>query len=302
MQVNRVGKSGFEVSSLTLGTFEWGRRVEASTAQTLVDAFAEAGGILIEVPSLHSPAIDVIGSLKLPAQIAVAARVGISGRADRLHVNAGRSTILSQTKQLLSRLNADVIDLLILDAFDPDTPLDETAAALESVVQAGHAHYVAAANMRGWELAALHGAGVPVVAAFNELSLLSREAESDVLPAAQYLGVGVFAGAALGRGVLSGTYVGTMNRDSRGASDARVYVAKYLEPEYESIVAGVTKAASALSARPIDVALAWMRTLPVVSSITSPRTLAQLNEVLESRLTLEPEIREALEQISSPVR
>lgn len=152
--------------------------------------------------------------------------------------------------------------------------------------------------MNGWQLAALAGSGVELSAALSEISLLARAAEDEVLPAAQYLGLGVFGGAALGRGVLTGKYASGTPSDSRAAGEAHDYVAEFLDEDAQRIVAGVRRAASALGATPLDVSLAWNRALPLCSSIVAPRTLAQLDEILASDLDLAPEISEALDQIS----
>ena len=66
------------------------------------------------------------------------------------------------------------------------------------------------------------------------------------------------------------------------------------------MVAGAARAASALGASPLDVALAWNRSMGWASSAVAPRTPAQLEEILASELVLEPEIRDALDQISAP--
>ncbi|MYM18943.1 aldo/keto reductase [Brevibacterium sp. 5221] len=300
MQVNRVGHSGFFASELTLGAFDWGRGVAAGTAQELVDGYARAGGTLIEIPAFQSPAAEVLGSLTIPKGVGIAARIGIAGRGDDVRISAGRATLLDQASQVLDRLGRDALDLVILDAFDPVTPLAETAGALTRLVESGRAHYAAAAHCTGWQLAALCGAGAPLVAAWAEASLLARDAEAELAPAAEYLGLGVFAGAALGRGVLTGKYDSGTPQNSRAAGAARAYVEPYLEDGPGQVVAGAARAASALGASPLDVALAWNRSMGWASSAVAPRTPAQLEEILASELVLEPEIRDALDQISAP--
>ena len=298
MRINRVGTSGFEVSELGLGAFEWGHRVSAETAQELVDAYAEAGGTVLELPSFASPAAEVVGDLSLPSEIALIGRVGV--RVDRrgARLSLGRATILAQVDALLERTRTERIDVLALDGFDERTPLEETASALDTVLRSGAVVHVAAAHHTGWQLGALRAVGIPVVAALNELSLLDRRAEAEVLPAANHFGIGVIAGSALGRGILPVRYATGIPRDSRAAGDGRDRVVERLTEDTEHVMAGVTKAAAGLGVSPLDVALAWNRQLPVACSLVAPRSVEQLRQILDTDLELEPEIRDALDQIS----
>lgn len=298
MRINRVGTSGFEVSELGLGAFEWGHRVSAETAQELVDLYATAGGTLLELPSFSSPAADVVGMLELPADISLLGRVGVRADHGDVRLSTGRATVLAQAEALLRRTGAEHLDILVLDGFDPTTPLPETASALDTLLRRGDVVHVAAAHHSGWQLAVLRAAGIPVIAALTELSLLDRTAESEVLPAADYLGIGIIAGAALGRGILTGRYGTGTPRDSRGAGDGRAWVAERLTEDTRHVMAGVTKAAAGLGVEPLDVALAWNRELAVASSLVAPHSAAQLERILRSDLSLVPEIREALDQIS----
>lgn len=301
MRLNRVGSSGLEVSDVSLGTFEWGRRIDDSTAQDLLDVYAEAGGVLVETPSFSSPAADVLGSLTVPENIAVLARVGIVVDSRGARLNCGRSVVRSQTEALLRRLGTERIDVLALDGFDEETPLEETVAVLGDLCRKGDVGYIAAAHHTGWQLAVLAASGLPLVAALNECSLLERSAETEVFDACEYLGLGVIAGAGLGRGVLTGQYSHGFPRTSRGAGEHREYVEPFLDEERAHVVAGVTRAAAGLGVDPVDVALAWNRSLPVASTLVAPRTVEQLRTMVTSELELEDEIIDALDQISAGV-
>lgn len=294
---NRVSQSGFTVSDLTLGTFEWGSRVDQETAFELMSAYVDAGGTLLELSACTSSAHALVGSMKVPSTLRVAARVGIESIGGELRISNSRAVITEQVARLRQTLGRDCVDLVIVDAFDPHTPLTETALTLRDLQARGEIGYVAVAHHTAWQVALIR-AEVDVVCAFTELSLVNRSAEDDIVPACDYMGMGVIAGAALGRGVLTGRYATGTPADSRAAHDLRQYVGAYLGPDYEPILKGVSKAAEALGVRPVDIALAWNRGLGVSSSIVAPRTVRQLTELLESDLVLEPEIRDALSQIS----
>lgn len=298
MDLKRVGSSGFEVSSLTLGAFEFGRRIETSDAQALVDGYAAAGGTLLELPSSGNRAAEAVGALTLPPSLGIAARVGITGQPDHAHINMGRATLTKQAEWLLATTGLDHIDLLVLDGFDFLTPVEETAQTVEHLQARGLVLHAAAAYLTGWQLAVLAGAGLDLVASFNEHSLLVRNAETTVLPAADYLGIGLFAGAGLGRGLLTGRYQPTPAADSRMTAGPAEYVRQLDGDASRGVVNGVVKAAGALGVDPVDVVMAWNSEQPTLSTCVSPRTPAQLDRLLDSRLQLEPEIFDALNQIS----
>jgi aryl-alcohol dehydrogenase-like predicted oxidoreductase len=142
----------------------------------------------------------------------------------------------------------------------------------------------------------------PLTTVQNEYSLLNREAEIEVLDAAQECGVGFIAWAPLSRGVLTGKYRKGIPSDSRGAAP---HFAKHIEPYLDNrstrIVEAVAVAAEGLGFSPLEVALAWVRDAPgVTSSLIGARTGAQLRGVLKSEeITLPEIVRNALNDVSA---
>jgi aryl-alcohol dehydrogenase-like predicted oxidoreductase len=103
--------------------------------------------------------------------------------------------------------------------------------------------------------------------------------------------------------VLTGKYLDGAPAGSRGASPQfRGFVAPYLDERSDSIVHAVVTAAGGLGVSPTAVALAWVRDRPgVVAPVIGARTVEQLQESLAAeRLTLPPEIRDALDDVSEP--
>lgn len=299
MKQQRLGSTGLEVSDVGLGTFEWGHRVDAPVAQRLVDDFISAGGNLVELPSSGTHAAGVVSQLRLPEQIVLIARVGVSmSEPSHIDVGLGRARILTQVDALLAATGRTHIDVLVLDVFDAEVDRAETASAIETLLTLGKIRYVGVSHHAGWQLAEMRGAGVPISCAIAEYSLLNREAEHDLLPAADYAGVGLIAGAGLGRGVLSDKYRGGTPQDSRFAGELSDYVGAYLDERSARVLAGVRKAAAALGVTTTDIALAFNRHRGVAASLVSARTPEQLAQVIGSDVELEPEIAEVLDQIS----
>jgi aryl-alcohol dehydrogenase-like predicted oxidoreductase len=166
---------------------------------------------------------------------------------------------------------------------------------------------VGISNYTGWQTAqaatwqrAVPGRAV-LASTQMEYSLVNRRIETDVVPAAQALGLGLLAWSPLGRGVLTGKYRHGIPSDSRGASESfgRV-IERYLDPRCQGIIEGVAKAADGLGWSMTEVALAWVRDRPgVTAPIVGARTAKQLLGALGvEELTLPPEIVAALDDVS----
>jgi aryl-alcohol dehydrogenase-like predicted oxidoreductase len=188
-----------------------------------------------------------------------------------------------------------------------DTPLDETLSALELAVASGRARYVGVSNYTGWQTA--QAATVqktvpgrtPLASTQVEYSLVNRDVEDEVIPAAGAMGMGVFAWAPLGRGVLTGKYRNGIPADSRAASPTlQANVSVYLDSRSRGIVESVCRAAEGLELSPAEVALAWVRDRPgVTAAIVGARTAAQLRGVLPAEdVELPDQIVAALDDVS----
>src|SRR5436190_91541 len=143
----------------------------------------------------------------------------------------------------------------------------------------------------------------PLVTTEVEYSLLMRDIETEIVPAAMDLGLGILPWSPLGRGVLTGKYRGGTPADSRGASPQwDRFVKPYLDERANGIVGAVMTAADGLGVAPVAIALAWVRDRPgVVAPIVGARTAAQLRGSLSAATLLLPdEIRDALDEVSTP--
>jgi aryl-alcohol dehydrogenase-like predicted oxidoreductase len=222
--------------------------------------------------------------------------------------DTSRGHLLRSLDASLSRLGVDYVDLWQVHGYDPDTPLDETMAALDHAVSTGRARYVGISNFSGWQTAraatwqAAWPGRAPLVCAQVEYSLLERGIEREVLPACQALGLGVLPWSPLGRGVLTGKYRHGRPADSRAASPHfELFVSLYLDPRCSAIVESVVTAAAGLGVSPLEVALAWVRDRPgVVAPVLGARSVGQLLGALQvEEITLPKEISRALDDVSA---
>jgi aryl-alcohol dehydrogenase-like predicted oxidoreductase len=307
MESRRLGSTGLRVSSVGLGTMTWGRDTDEHEAAEQLKVFLDAGGTLLDTAATYSGggALDIIGGLLREEvsrdEIVLAARSGVShGRID-----ASRGALLASLDETLIRLGTDHLDLWLVQAPDPGTPTRETASTLARAVASGRVRYVGLANHAAWQLAqvATMLEGEPGLAcAQTEYSLLNRSAETELFAATTSLGVGVVAWSPLGRGVLSAKYRHSVPADSRAASPhLRGFVEPYLTAHARGVVEAVATAADGLGRAPVEIALAWARDAPGVSSVVvGARTPAQLRGSLTADdLDLPDEIRDALDEITT---
>ena len=312
MEHRVVGSSGLQVSRMGLGTMAWGRDTDWPTVKRLVNTFIDAGGNLLDTAPAYGGGVaeKMIGKLLAGGvsrhDLAIATKAGFVIRGGKRVIDTSRSAMLSDLEESLRRLNTDHVDLWQVHAWG-DAPIDETLSAMDSAVSRGLARYVGVSNFVGWQTAtaatwqeALTERS-KLVSAQVEYSLLARRAEVEVVGAAQHHRLGLLAWSSLGRGALTGKYRTGIPRDSRAASDHFAwFLEPYLQPRSRAVVDAVVKAAEGLGLTPSQVALLWVRDAPhVASALVGPRTVEQLNELLdaESKVLVAP-IVSALDDVS----
>jgi aryl-alcohol dehydrogenase-like predicted oxidoreductase len=309
----RAGLSGLELSRLGLGTMTWGRDTDTHEAAEQMRAFVEAGGNFIDTASTYADgdAERVIGGLMGTIanrdDLVIATKAGVSFPDGTRTVNNSRHHLISELDKSLVRLGSDYVDLWQVHTWDSNVALDDTLSALDYAYTSGKARYVGVSNFNGWQssraitLQGSNTAKAPIATIQSEYSLLNRSIEDEVLDCAQSLGVGLLAWSPLGRGVLTGKYRQSIPADSRGATPHFAnFIAPYLSENSARIVEAVAAAAAGLGYSPLEVALAWVRDAPgVTSAIVGARTGAQLRGVLTvEEIVLPDVVRTALNEVS----
>ena len=314
MEMRRAGTSGLTLSRLGLGTMTWGRDTDEIEAADQCRAFLDAGGNFIDTASTYGDGDServiggLVGSLFNRDEVVIATKAGSGFSNGIRRIDASRHSLIAELDRSLSRLGSDFVDIWQIHAWDDATPLDDTLSALDYAYTTGRARYVGISNYSGWQIARAatkqqsNSMKAPLTTVQNEYSLLNREVEIEILDAAQECGVGFLAWAPLARGVLTGKYRKGVPSDSRGAAP---HFAKHIEPYLDNrssrIVEAVAVAAEGLGYSPLEVALAWVRDAPgVTTSLIGARTGAQLRGVLKSEeISLPDIVRNALNDVSA---
>jgi aryl-alcohol dehydrogenase-like predicted oxidoreductase len=315
MEKRPVGASGLHVSRLGLGTMTWGRDTDEQEAADQLRLFLDAGGNFIDTAAIYGDGDServlggLIDAMAKREDLVIASKAGISIRGGERKVDNSRKALLAELDRSLTRLGTEYLDIWQISTWDEEVPLEETLGALDSAVSSGKARYVGVTNFSGWQTARaatlqnpIFGKA-PISSTQNELSLLNRSCEREVLGAAKALGLGFFAWSPLGRGVLTGKYRRGLPSDSRGASPHfSSFIEPYLSERSAQIVEAVLVAADGLGLSPIEISIAWVRDLPGVSAaLIGARTGAQIKGILTSEaIVLPAPVREALDDVTAP--
>src|SRR5437667_5083649 len=215
MRTRQLGEGVPEVTVVGLGCNNFGGRVGLEETRAVVDAALEQGITLFDTADIYG---NGGGSEELLGQV-------LEGRRDRVvlatkfggdmgdgtKARGSRAYIHKAIDESLQRLRTGVIDLYQYHTPDQVTPFEETFGALDELVRAGKVRYVGHSNLSADQVEEVdaicreHGFARPV-SAQNQYSLLRREAEEQLLPTCERLGVGVLPYFPLASGLLTGKY------------------------------------------------------------------------------------------------
>jgi aryl-alcohol dehydrogenase-like predicted oxidoreductase len=318
MRYRLLGRSGCAVSELCLGTMTFGAETDEAGSHEQLDVFIDAGGTLVDTADVYSAGVseEIIGRwlAARPPEVTDRVVLATKGRfATGPGPNGNGLSARHLTRALdasLQRLGVDVVDLYQVHAYDPHTPMEETLRTLDRFAQVGKIRYYGLSNFTGWQLtkavltARALGLREPVTLQ-PQYSLIVREIEWEIVPAALDLGLGLLPWSPLGGGWLSGKY----RRDQPPTGDTRLgedpgrgmeaYDRRGSDRTWR-VIDAVGHVAESRGLSMAEVALAWVNNRPAVAStIIGARTTEQLQTNLRAAgLELEAEEYALLTQAS----
>lgn len=281
MNYVRLGDSGLKVSRLCLGCMTYGNPawrpwvLEEDEARPFIHEALEAGINFLDTANVYSGGESerIVGRVvrdfarREDVVIATKAFFPMSGKPNDRGLS--RKHILASVDSSLERLGTDYIDLFVIHRFDPETPIEETAEALDAVIRAGKVRYLGASSMHAWQFMKLlafqrHNRLASFVSMQSQYNLITREDEEEMIPLCREERIGLTPWSPLGRGLLAGARkAGTLRADT----DEQVRQWYEGRAEVSKTVAAVEAIASARGVPPAQVALAWVM---AQSGITSP--------------------------------
>jgi aryl-alcohol dehydrogenase (NADP+) len=293
--VVRIGKSDLDIFPIQLGGNVFGWTADEAESFRILDAFVAGGGNSIDSADTYSSWVPgnsggdsemIIGnwmaSRKNRDKVVIATKVGMWSERP----GASRANILAAVDGSLTRLKTDYIDLYYIHRDDPETPLEETVAALDEIVKSGKVRVIAASNYTSERLGeALDIAEKTGAARFEALqppySLVNRGVYEGALQQVVVdRGLSTLTYSSLAGGFLSGKYRdGGQEVTSPRAGSA----SKYLDDRGRAILRALDEIASARGVTDPSVALAWIRQQQgIAAPIASASRADQVAPLLES--------------------
>ncbi len=309
----RLGRSGLHLFPIGLGSMQFGWSADETAAQSIMDAYYEAGGNFIDTADVYTAwakgnpggvSEEMIGrwikargnrdDLVVATKVRGAMGEGFSQGRNTIHQREGlsRRWIVKACEDSLRRLQTDYIDLYQAHWIDNQTPIEETLSAFSELVRRGYVRYIGCSNYSAWRLMqALWTSDrkglesyVSIQPEYSLLSPTRANFERELMPLCAEYGIGIVPWSPLGGGMLTGKYKrgqplpDSMRADENAAhrfSDRNFDVVEALEE-----VAG-RHTVGGQPAKPAQVALAWMLEQPAMTApIIGANSVAQLQELL----------------------
>ena len=281
MNYRPLGKSGLKVSTIGLGTNQFGGKVDARTTKNIVHAALDLGINCIDTADVYQAgrSEEYIGrALAGRRQEAlIATKVFHKTGEGPNERGASRQHIMEGVETSLRRLGTGYIDLYQIHRWDQETPIEETMRALDDLVRAGKVRYIGASNFRAWQLVWANGlAGENGWAKFVSIQphyhMFERGIEQEIIPACQHFGIGILPYFPLAGGFLTGKYRQGEPAPAGSRGESSEYVKRYMTADnyekLEKLEAYTEQRDRSLG----ELAHAWLLAQTQVSSVISGAT------------------------------
>jgi len=280
-QFRKLGS--LEVSTVGVGCNNFGSRLDQGATQRVVDAALEAGLNFFDTADIYggTRSEEYLGRALGPrrSQVLIATKFGLP--LDDERKGARPEYIRRAVEDSLRRLDTDYIDLYQLHRPDPEVPIADTLGALDQLVRSGKVRALGCSNFNVEQLnasaeAAHRGSLAPFVSVQNEFSLLKRDDEQTVLPAAERAGLAYLPYFPLASGLLSGKYRSgePTPEGTRLTAPASGLRDRFLKPEHLAIAAKLEDYARAHGHSLLELAFSWLLSHRAVASVIAGASTA----------------------------
>jgi aryl-alcohol dehydrogenase-like predicted oxidoreductase len=274
-----LGEAGTEVSAVGLGCNNLGSRVDAAGTKAVVDAALDAGVTLFDTADVYGNrgrSETFLGeALKgRRDRVVLATKFGHPMSDDAPAARGAREYIREAVVASLRRLRTEWIDLYQYHRPDGITPIEETLGALDELVREGKVRAVGSSNFSAAQVVEADGLGnergwTRFVTAQNKYSLLEREAERELLPTCERLGVGLLPYFPLASGLLTGKY----RRGEGAPAGTRLHGREErLTDDVFDRVEALERYASGRGRTLLEVAIAGLLARPAIASVIAGAT------------------------------
>lgn len=288
MEKRILGKNKLEVSALGLGcmglSFGYGKPTEKQDAIQLIRAAYEQGVTFFDTAEVYGPYTneDLLGEALEPFRkdVVIATKFGFKNAKTDLGMDSRPETIRAVAEASLKRLKTDVIDLFYQHRVDPNVPIEDVAGTVKELIEEGKVKHFGLSEA-GAQTIRKANAVQPVTALQSEYSLFYRDAENEIIPTLEELGIGFVPFSPLGKGFLTGAINETTQFEK---DDFRNIVPRFSEENRkanQALVDLLRSIAAEKEATPAQIALSWLLAQkPWVAPIPGTTKLHRLTENL----------------------
>ena len=324
MQYRRLGRSGLQVSELSLGSWvTYHNQVDTAAATEMLAAAMDAGVNFFDNAEVYAAGQSevVMGqafkALKWPRLNYIVSTKffwGLSREGNTVNRmdTLNRKYLIQAIDGSLARMGLDFIDLVYCHRADPHTPIEETVRAMSDMITQGKALYWgtsewSAADIRAaWDIADRHHLHKPVMEQPQYHLFHRKKVEQEYARLYEDIGLGLTTWSPLASGLLTGKYKDGIPPGSRGAMESMGFLTKSLgDAAKNAAVVKLESIAAELDCSVAQLAIAWVAKNPRVSSvITGASKLAQLQTNLgavDVIAKLTPEVMAKIDAISAPL-
>ncbi len=300
-----------EVSAIGLGCMgmsaNYGALPDKKEMVSLLRTAVEMGVTFFDTAEAYGPFTneELVGQGLAPVrdQVVIATKFAFDidpVTKERRGLNSRPDHIRKVVDGSLKRLNIETIDLLYQHRVDPNVPIEDVAGTVRDLIKEGKVRHFGLSEVSGQTIRRAH-AVQPVAAVQNEYSLWARDAETDVIPTCEELGVGFVPWSPLGQGFLTGT---VRTDQTFGDGDIRRIFPRFTPEAMQAnqqLVDRIIQIAAQHEVTPAQIALAWLLAQkPFIVPIPGTRKLHRLKEnngAADVELTAD-DLREISDQVS----
>lgn len=311
MKYKKLGKSGLEVSAIGLGCMGlssgYGPATEKREGIKLIRRAYELGVNFFDSAEAYGPFAneELVGEAVQPFrdEVVLATKFGFKDGNATVGLDSRPGNIRAVAEASLKRLKTDRIDLFYQHRVDPNVPIEDVAGTVKELIAEGKVRYFGLSEAGVRTIRRAH-AVLPVAALQSEYSLWWREAEQEILPAIEELGIGFVPFSPLGRGFLTGTINANTQFDK---TDFRNVVPRFSEENRKAnqvVVDELTEFAKKKNSSPAQIALAWvLAQKPWIVPIPGTTKIHRLEENVKAvNLTLSTQDLQEIERAFSGIK
>ena len=287
MEYRRLGQTGLEVSTIGLGTNNFGGRIDFEATKKVLHQTMEEGINFLDCANTYGAgkSEEFIGQVlgkEHRHEMIIATKVGngpMGGPPPGPNQKGGtRHHILEQVDLSLKRLDTDYIDLYYMHRWDPDTAIEETMRALDDLVHSGKVRYLGCSNYTAWQMVeAIWTAKAQNLYNYccvqPEYSLVVRDVEKELVPATKRYGMSLIPFFPLASGFLTGKYSqGEEPPEGTRFAGSPNMGNRYFNDDNWSLLGKLQSFAGERGHSIAELAFSWLLGNPVVPSVIAGAT------------------------------